>query len=477
MSDRQWGDFQTPLPLAQAICRFLAAAGCQPRVLIEPTAGEGNFLAAAAGAFPGLEQLYGIEIQERYAASSRDRFKGDARVSIVQDDIFRHAFDEALSSGGELLLLGNPPWVTSAELSSLASQNLPVKSNHKRHGGLDARTGKANFDLAEPVIARLLERFHRCQGSLAMLVKNTVIRSLVQEQPSRRFAVSDLRAYRINAQRLFGAKVDASLLFLRLGADEPGMTCAVYDWKQPEQPVSRFGWAGERFVADLDGYRRWGRLDGLSPYVWRQGLKHDCAPVMELTPAPDGSFRNGLGEALALEPAALYPLLKGSDLQGVQARAPRKYVVLPQHRIGEETASLAGRFPLLWQYLNRHRARLDGRRSSIYRGQAPFSIFGIGAYSFAPYKVAIAGMYKTGHFALVAPVGGQPVMLDDTCYFLGFETYSEARLACAALNSEPVQGLLQALAFRDGKRPFTKELLMRIDLLQAVPPLGGPDML
>lgn len=470
MRDRQWGDFQTPPALAEAICAFLAATGSRPRILIEPTAGQGNFLAAAATAFPDLRQLYGVEIQEPYVAAARARFAGDPRVTLVQADIFQHAFPQSLRSGDEeLLILGNPPWVTSAELSSLASQNLPAKSNHKGHAGLDARTGKANFDLGEAVLFRLLSLFHQRRGTLALLVKNTVIRSLLLEQPKRRFRVAELRAYQINAPRLFGATVDASLLCLRLGAAEPAMTCDLYRWDESErEPLCRFGWSGDRFVADVERYRLWGSLDGQSPLTWRQGLKHDCAAVMELTPAPGGGYTNGLGEAVEVEPDLLFPLLKSSDLKAPQAGAPRRSVILTQRRIGEETDSLAARYPLLWRYLTRHRARLDGRRSSIYRGQPPFALFGIGAYSFAPYKVAISGMYKAGRFTLVEPVGGQPVMLDDTCYFLGFEGRAEALRACTVLNGEAVQGLLQALAFRDGKRPFTKDLLMRIDLAAAI---------
>ena len=34
------------------------------------------------------------------------------------------------------------------------------------------------------------------------------------------------------------------------------------------------------------------------------------------------------------------------------------------------------------------------RKSSIYRGQPPFAMFGIGPYSFAPWKVAIGALQQ-----------------------------------------------------------------------------------
>ena len=63
-------------------------------------------------------------------------------------------------------------------------------------------------------------------------------------------------------------------------------------------------------------------------------------------------------------------------------------------------------------------------------------------------------------------------MLDDTCYFLGFDVRAHAIICLALLNSDPVQRLLRSLAFLDSKRPYTKDLLMRIDLLKAAEHLG-----
>jgi hypothetical protein len=97
-----------------------------------------------------------------------------------------------------------------------------------------------------------------------------------------------------------------------------------------------------------------------------------------------------------------------------------------------------------------------------------FSIFGIGDYSFKPYKVAIAGMYKTTTFSLVKPNNNKPVMLDDTCYFIGFETLIEAEITRILLNKEMTQNFIQSIAFKDAKRMITKELLMRIDLNEII---------
>src|SRR5690606_11229512 len=103
-------------------------------------------------------------------------------------------------------------------------------------------------------------------------------------------------------------------------------------------------------------------------------------------------------------------------------------------------------------------------KSSIYKNKPAFSIFGIGDYSFKPYKVAISGLYKTFHFSLVLPSEGKPVMLDDTCYFIGFDKLDQALYCLILLNTDLTKKLLQAITFPDAKRTFTKDILMRIDL-------------
>jgi len=176
-----------------------------------------------------------------------------------------------------------------------------------------------------------------------------------------------------------------------------------------------------------------------------------------------GSLVNGLGERIELEPSRVFSLLKSSDLRGDDHPPIRRWLVLPQRRLTENPADLATTAPQTWRYLLDHSDALDARRSSIYRNRPRFSIFGLGEYSFAPWKVAISGLSKRGVFTLVGPdPEGQPLLLDDTCYFIGFSDEAQARTMLDHLRSEPVRALLKALVFWDNKRPVTKEVLDRI---------------
>ena len=126
----------------------------------------------------------------------------------------------------------------------------------------------------------------------------------------------------------------------------------------------------------------------------------------------------------------------------------------------------------MWEYLVRNSEYFERRKSRIYQGKSRFSIFGIGEYAFKKYKVAISGLYKEPWFSLVPPIDNRPVMLDDTCYVLGFDAYPDALFTASLLNNPSIKQFIRSIIFPDAKRPYTKAVLMRIDLVQAASKLS-----
>jgi hypothetical protein len=185
---------------------------------------------------------------------------------------------------------------------------------------------------------------------------------------------------------------------------------------------------------------------------------------MELTRLDDGQFRNKPGEVVDVEEDFVYPLLKGTDLAGSRSIRGHRSVIVTQRLLSDNTLDIEQVAPRLWSYLNQHAAIFERRKSSIYRGRSPFAMFGVGNYSFAPYKVAISGLHKTPRFRLVEPVEDRPTMLDDTCYFLPCRTIEQARHLETVLNGPVSLDLIRAIIFRDAKRPVTKAVLQRLNL-------------
>lgn len=443
------GDWQTPIALAREVISCVADRA--PRVVIEPTCGDGAFLVAAAEAFPGAE-LVGYDLEEGRVQNARIAVP---RAQIERRDFFATDWRAVLDGRREpILVVGNPPWVTNAVLGALSSSNLPLKSNFKRLRGLEARTGASNFDVSEWMILALLDALVGRPATLAMLVKTAVARRVVEAIDRRGGGAGDIR--RIDAAKHFDASVDAALLVVEPGARARG-GWPVYASLDARRPVARIGVRDGVLVADRDAHARTKHLSGACRPDWRSGVKHDCASIMEL----DERRANGLGEIVDVEDEVVFPLLKSSDLANGRL-TPRRSMIVTQRSLGDDT--LARRAPRAFAYLDRHRARLDARKSSIYDGRPPFAVFGVGAYTFAPWKVAVSGLYKKIAFAVVGPSNGRPVVLDDTCYFLPFDDERSARRAADALSSPLAADWIRARVFWDDKRPIRKSMLQALDL-------------
>ncbi len=471
---REFGDFQTPPSLARRVCEYLAQNGVAPTVVVEPTFGMGNFILAALDTFPTLKLVYGIELQARYEwhlkiallikALLGRRVK--TKIELYRDNIFTHEFSERVLDAKDLLILGNPPWVTSAALGALESANLPQKQNLKALNGMDALTGKSNFDISEYILLQLLDQFATKKGTLALIVKNATAKNIVEILPQKKYLLENLRTLEIDAAREFNVAVGANVFVAELGAARAEKICRVATLEKPQQIKREFGWIDAKFVSDAKKYKANAYLDGESIFVWRQGIKHDCARVMELDVRGE-TLWNGDAEQVHVESEYAYWILKSSDLQTFEA-TPRKKVIVTQKKLNEDTLALRVNAPRLWKYLEANRAALDQRKSSIYRDKPRFSIFGVGDYSFAPYKVAISGLYKEPNFALVCPIENRPVLVDDTCYMLPFDSYLDALITATLFNSERVKQFLQAIVFNDAKRPYTKQVLMRVDISKLI---------
>jgi hypothetical protein len=467
----EYGDFQTPLQLGREICDLLARRGLRPSSILEPNCGKGSFLTAARESFPNARSIVGVEINPDYVEAARYSLAAQtnpgADLTILLGDFFKMQWHTILESLPDpLLILGNPPWVTNADLGILGSSNLPAKSNFQNHRGLDAMTGKSNFDISEFMLIREMEWISGRNATLAMICKTGVARKVLRHAWKSGLHLGAASIYRINAGQHFGVAVEACVLMVQGSTGKVAAECLLFDSLGAPAPTTAIGPRDERLVADTTLYDRWKHLEGKEHYTWRSGIKHDCARVMELR-QENGAYRNGLDEIVDVEEDHVYPMLKSSDLAAMNHTAPRRFMLVTQRHIGEDTGALRTLAPKTWEYLLRHAALLDARSSSVYRRRPRFSIFGVGEYSFSDWKVAISGFYKKLDFRIIGPHEQKPVVLDDTCNFLPCDSQREAELIGAILNSTIVREYLTSRIFWDEKRPITLTILSSLNLLAA----------
>jgi hypothetical protein len=467
----EFGDFQTPPALAKGCCELLKRKGVKADSLIEPTCGDGNFLRAAIDFLPGARWGVGLEINPLHAELARAKLADAENFRVFCRSFFDFDWKELLVVLPDpLLVVGNPPWVTNSALGELNSANLPIKANFDGLRGMEALTGKSNFDISEWILISICDWLDGRNGALAMLCKTAVARKIFQRVAKLGQQAQSCGLYLIDAQKHFGAAVDACFLVVSF---EPGAKCnraEVYPCLDASIPTRVLAQHGDLLVGDADAYDRVRHLSGRCAHRWRSGLKHDCAGVMEVYP-DGGRYRNGLGQSVDLEDAFLYPILKSSEVASGVCLPSRK-VIVTQRDIGEPTDKIRTLAPKTWEYLAANGSLLDGRQSRIYKDKPRFSIFGVGPYSFSPWKIAISGLYKKLAFSLVGPYQGKPVMLDDTAYFLPFPTRLEAESVLSLLNSDLAKEFLSTQIFWDAKRPITSDLLGRLNIDRLASELG-----
>ncbi len=463
---KEYGDFQTPQTLANSICQKLVDLGVNPETIIEPTCGTGTFIESAIYSFPQVKQVVGLEINDEYLFNLKERLKDvpeSAEVKLIQEDFFKFDWEKLLTQTKDnILILGNLPWVTNSQQGTINANNLPQKTNFQHHRGLEAITGKSNFDISEWMLIRLAELLSWRRGHLAIICKTSVARKLLYHLYINKIALSHSAIFQLDARKHFNVSVSACLLFCHFNGNSYNYDYKVFTSLKGEENYS-IGYRNGIVVKDLVAFEETKSLYKASSSKWRSGVKHDRSEVMEFRKL-DGCLINGLGEKVCLEDEYIYPLLKGSDIANSKTTSTNKYVLITQKYIGEPTEKIKENAPKTWEYLQKYSKYLDNRKSKIYRNSPCFSIFGVGDYTFSQWKIAISGLYKSLRFQLVGKIENKPVIFDDTVYFLGFENETFAKKVFNFLNSPTATKFLDSLIFWDDKRPIKSSILNKITL-------------
>jgi hypothetical protein len=471
----EFGDFQTPKNLAKEVILTIQRKKSYDSI-IEPTCGLGSFLEVFLETGIPESTLEGWEINPSYvknANKSLYAISGNKREIVQEKDFFSiNWLNFKVKVNKSILFIGNPPWVTNSELGKLLSKNLPKKYNFQNFSGLEAMTGKSNFDISEWMLIQLLDFISGTNSSIAFLIKTSVARKLFQYLTKNNLSISNMSIREINAKLHFDVSVDACL-FVAEGVDfiPKEYTCPLYEKLESDSPYKIMGVSNNKLVSDIFSYNKLSIFDSKSEFKWRSGVKHDAAKVMELN-FESGRIINGFGQIVDIPLDYLYPMYKSSHISKEKILPPIKYMILTQKKIGEETKNISIYSDKTWQYLLKHESKLDSRKSSIYKNNPRFSIFGVGDYTFSPWKIVISGLYKNMIFSKIGSYNKKPIVVDDTCYMLGFHLEEQADFVLKILTSEVCKEFINSLVFIDNKRPITIALLNRIKIKNIALSLG-----
>ena len=158
----------------------------------------------------------------------------------------------------------------------------------------------------------------------------------------------------------------------------------------------------------------------------------------------------------AIENNLVYPLLRGRDVSAWKA-APSIQTVLtqdPDTRTGIPVTEMKRKYPKTYAYLKRFEALLLKRGSSSVRKLmekgAFYSMFAVGPYTLAPYKVVWSDMGTKIEVAVIGSHEGKVVCPEHHVMAIALQEPTEAHYICSVLMSAPVQLVVAAYTTTTG---------------------------
>ncbi len=387
-------------------------------------------------------------------------------------------------------VIGNPPWIKWDFLS----KDYKKKLNHLyldiyklfSHTGMKAGLGYSHDDISVMFMYVAIDKYLKNGGKLGFVMKQTLYKSLAGKE-FRKFKIEKssqkpipLKVIKVNDMlelKPFNASAQAetSTIILEKGS-ETKYPIPYLIWKStnglPKENeflsdiLDRIEISqkeayphNEKDLTDIwliidKGEKKDKFIQGENFYQSRHGLVNDLNSVFFIDILEKQgkiiTIQNRTARAkkklriikTKIENDLVYPFLKPRNVKkwGMQGYT---YGILPQRKNGEKNESdLRTKQPLTYKYLHGFKEDLLGRSSKWFKTKGiPFySFFGLGDYSFAPYKIVWCCMSYQPNFSVVSKVsdkfiGEKEVMPDNTIGYFSVENEQEAHYICAILNS------------------------------------------
>ena len=411
-------------------------------------------------------------------------------------------------------VVGNPPWVNWESLpEDYRQETVPLWAVHGLfpHKGFDAILGKAKDDISILMTYVALDKYVRDGGRLGFLITQSVFKTAGAGKGFRRFQLGDGTPLGVvlvddmsDLKPFAGASNRTAVVVLDRG--RPTAYPVQYShWYKPgggsvipedvtlqelqEEKIATYRefYAEPVDEADLTSPwisgRRWAlkavkKVLGTSEYQARAGVctwlngvywveivgerPPGLVIVSNLTTSGKRKVEN---VQTAIEPDLLYPLLRGRDVRRWQA-TPSVYVLVT-HEPGMGLKAIPedemeARLPETYRYFKRFEDELRSRSGyrRYFKKTDPFySVFNVGDYSFAPYKVVWPNIASELTCAVVSSHEGKTLIPQHIVTLVGLDNAEEAHFVCAVANSSPINFALQSYSQKGGKSFGTPHVL------------------
>ena len=369
------------------------------------------------------------------------------------------------------------------------------------HRGMDTILGKGKKDISMLMTYVAIDKYLGKGGKLGFLITQSVFKTAGAGQGFRRFRLGSGEPVQVQhvddmveLQPFEGASNRTSVVILQKGRQTKYPMPSYLYWKKivrgksiaidsslndvlkmterkgfTAQPVDEKDPTSSWLTGKPKAIKAVKTILGQSDYVAHEGVNTGGAngvfwvdiinrrpdgPVI-ISNITEGAKRKVENVQAAIEPDLLYPLLRGRDVKRWCAESSAHILMVqdPDKRCGIDEDEMKTNYPKTYLYLKRFEATLRERKSrgvsDMVEGGAPFyTMFAVGDYTFAPYKVVWRYIATEFTCAVTAHreeenLGKKLIIPDHRLMIVPLMTEEEAYYLCTMLNSNPARFLVQ----------------------------------
>ena len=392
-------------------------------------------------------------------------------------------------------VVGNPPWINWESLPEhYRGGTIGV---WKEYGlftlsGSAARLGGGKKDISMLFVYVAVDNYLRAGGTLCIVITQTVFKSSEAGEGFRRFEFSTksgdkvfikpVRVDDLSSFKPFEGASNQTAVLLATKTDRPWSYPVPYvSWSKrgvlsddstlevaldatlretrEAAPIDAADRSSSWLTAPSDVIGALRKVLGASAYEAHEGANtgglNGCFYIRILEPLPSGKVlvrnvssrgRKDVPDIVqAIEPDLVFPLLLGRDIEPWHSDASLSIVLAQdvKKRRGIPESEMRRSFPLTYSYLCKFRSGLEGRKSSSLRrlmeGGAFYSMFGVGPYTLAKWKVVWKEQPGREGFcaSVVGPVSKRPVVPNHKVMLIAVKSEREANFVVGLLSSSP----------------------------------------
>lgn len=394
-------------------------------------------------------------------------------------------------------IVGNPPWVNWEALpQEYRDATSPIWKRYDlfEHTGLKARSGSAKDDISVLMTYVAIDKYMVQRGKISFVITQTLFKTAGGGEGFRRFKLgkngipfSIQQVDDMSSLNPFEGATNRTAVFIAQKGTPTNYPVEYSFWKKKESgAISIDSTLSEVLEKTKTSFLKAQPIDGslqspwitakpkalnaikkvLSPssYRGREGTNtggangifwvniiKDIGSELLIENIPEFGRKDVKGISAYVESELVYPLLRGRDISNYYSEPSTN--ILITHKLDDpskpiDLATMKAKYPKALSFLNNFESALLSR--PLYKkylepqGFPFYTIYNIGQYTFAPYKLVWKEQSTLFQSSVISMYHSKVIVPDHKLMLVDFASENEAHFLCSLLNSSISKFIVQA---------------------------------